>query len=287
VALVDAWTDFVLSREAIRCSAATLQFYVHTAGRFVQDLQGSGLSSPQEVSARHVRAYLAQLGSQGKADRTLHAHARAIKTLLRFWHAEGYMPAPVQFAMPRIQEKRLPVLDAAQLRKVLQAGLSQRDLALVMLLADSGLRRAEVCALCWGDIDMSSGLIRVARGKGGKARSAVIGVGVRRALLAYRRTCEETAAETPVFRGQSGKRLSGAGLMLMLRRLSARTGVHVTAHALRRTFAVLSLRGGMDVLHLQALLGHKSQEMVMHYLQLVDDDLLQAHSAHSPIDGLL
>ena len=42
----------------------------------------------------------------------------------------------------------------------------------------------------------------------------------------------------------------------------------------------------MDVLHLQAMLGHSSLEMVRHYAQMVDDDLLREHKAHSPIDHL-
>jgi hypothetical protein len=42
----------------------------------------------------------------------------------------------------------------------------------------------------------------------------------------------------------------------------------------------------MDVLHLKALLGHASLKMVQHYAQMIDDDLLQAHRAHSPIDNL-
>jgi len=53
-----------------------------------------------------------------------------------------------------------------------------------------------------------------------------------------------------------------------------------------RTFVILSLRAGIDPLHLQALLGHAKLDMVMYYAQMVDDDLLQAHKVYSPIDNL-
>lgn len=43
---------------------------------------------------------------------------------------------------------------------------------------------------------------------------------------------------------------------------------------------------GTDMLYLQAMLGHASLDMVQHYAQMVDDDLLQSHQAHSPIDNL-
>ena len=42
----------------------------------------------------------------------------------------------------------------------------------------------------------------------------------------------------------------------------------------------------MSPLHLQALLGHSSLEMVKHYAQMVEDDLLQAHKQTSPVDHL-
>ena len=72
----------------------------------------------------------------------------------------------------------------------------------------------------------------------------------------------------------------------MFTRTSKRTGIHITAHALRRTFVILSLRNGMDVLHLQNLGGWTSLDMVQHYAQMEDFDLLQAHKLHSPVDNL-
>jgi integrase len=68
--------------------------------------------------------------------------------------------------------------------------------------------------------------------------------------------------------------------------LSKRTGIYVSPHAMRRTFAIFARRGNMDVLHLQANLGHSSLEMVRHNAQLMDEDLIREHKAHSPIDNL-
>src|SRR5689334_22612825 len=118
---------------------------------------------------------------------------------------------------------------------------------------------------------MQTGLVTVRRGKGGKARSAVIGATTRRALLAYRRTLQGLANDSPLFQTYMRDRFTGGGLLNFFRRLSARTGIHVTAHALRRTFVILSLRAGMGELHLQAMLGHTTLEMVGHYAQMVDE----------------
>jgi site-specific recombinase XerD len=285
LALNDAYTDFILSRQAMQCAPTTMEFYRYTTGVFLTWAEGQSVTSPEQVDARLVRYYLADLSSKGKSDKTLNAHARAIRTLLRFWYAEKYIPAPVSLTMPKMEAKRLPCLTADELTQVLSAA-KPRDKALILLMADSGLRRAEVIALNWGDIDIMSGLIKVKRGKGGKARSAVIGATTRRVLLTHRRTLGNPAADSPVFPSRTGERFTGTGILLIFRRLTAKTGIHITPHALRRTFVILSLRAGMDVLHLQAMLGHSSLDMVQHYAQMVDGDLLQAHQAHSPMDNL-
>lgn len=285
-ALHDAYTDFILSRQAMQCTKATLQYYRFTAGKFLEWLEGQGVAKPQEVTARYVRQYLTELANRDKADTTIHGHARAIRTLLRFWYAERYLSEPVKFAMPKVAKKRLPVLTAEQVGIVIRACKNIRDKALIMLMVDTGLRRAEIIALNWGDVDIMTGLARVKRGKGGKARSVVIGATPRRALLHYRRTLKDTSDKASLIQKQNGERFVADGFMQIFNRLKKRTGIQITPHALRRTFVILSLRAEMDVLHLQALLGHASLDMVQHYAQMVDDDLLQAHKAHSPIDNL-
>ncbi len=282
VSLMDGYTDFLLSRQAMQCTPATLDFYKHMLIPFLTWLvRQEDINFPPDITSMHVRAYLA--GLKG-ADTSKHDRARAIKTLLHFWFEEKYIPAEISFEMPRVARRRLPVLDVDQLRAVVQACANPRDKSIILLMADSGLRRAEVIALNWDDLDFSNGLVRVRRGKGGKARSVVIGAVARRALLAYRRTLADQAG--PMFQSRRGTRLTGTGFLLIFRRLSKKSGIHVTPHALRRTFTILSLRAGMDSLHLQALGGWADLTMVAYYAQLEDIDLVEAHSKHSPIDKL-
>ena len=111
----------------------------------------------------------------------------------------------------------------------------------------------------------------------------MFGATTRWALLAYRRT---GAAAGPMFLSKRHARLTRSGMDLLFRRISKSTGIHVTPHALRRTFVILSLRAGMSPTHLQALGGWSDLTMVAYYAQLEDADLLQAHQEHGPMDGL-
>lgn len=161
-----------------------------------------------------------------------------------------------------------------------------RDKAIVLFMADSGLRRGEVVNLNWSDVNIETGLVKVKQGKGKRDRSAVIGAKTRRALLAYRRSLSPIGDTSPMFQTDEGTRFTPSGFIRIFIRLTKRTGIHVTAHALRRTFAILALRAGMNALHLQALGGWASLDMVQHYAQMIDDDLLREHKAHSPVDSL-
>ncbi len=130
--------------------------------------------------------------------------------------------------MPKVEKKRLPCLTVEQVQTVLAAcnnGSSKssyhnpRDKAVILLMVDTGLRRSEVIALNWGDVDIATGLARVTRGKGGKARSVVIGFTTRRALLAYRRTLEGVTDNAPLIQTREGGRFTGDGLLQLWLRL--------------------------------------------------------------------
>lgn len=106
IALTDAYTDFILSRQAMNRAPATLEFYKHTAGTLLLWIEEQGITTPEEVTVRYIRQYLAGLRDNGRKYTTLHANARAIRTPVRFWRAEKYIPEAIQVEMPKLEKKR-------------------------------------------------------------------------------------------------------------------------------------------------------------------------------------
>ena len=69
--------------------------------------------------------------------------------------------------------------------------------------------------------------------------------------------------------------------------LGERAGVaHCHPHTFRRTFALWSLRGGMDVHTLAALMGHADIHVLKQYLALTGQDLQRAHREAGPVDKM-
>ena len=166
-----------------------------------------------------------------------------------------------------------------------------RNLALVRMLLDTGLRASELCNLRLDDLNLATGEIRVLSGKGGKDRHVAVGVRTLAALhvyvYRYRPEPALPALGEPLFLRQEGYPLTRGSLYLCIRRLRARCGIpRLTVHLFRHTFAVSYLKAGGDVLTLQRILGHTSLHMVNHYVHLAHSDVVARHRRHSPVDRL-
>jgi integrase len=199
---------------------------------------------------------------------------------------KGIFSTPINVKMPRVEQKKMRVLSPEELNQILKVCKKPREKALILFLVDSGMRRSEARSLNWIDVDIPSGVVNIRRSKSKKARSVFIGVKTRRALLRYRRTVSHED-NAPVFQTQSGTRFKHSGFRQVIRRISEKADIPFSAHDLRRTFATLSLRAGMNVLHLQSLLGHSSLEMTRRYVSMVREDLGESHKEHGPIDRFL
>lgn len=278
------YDDFILAKRSILVTEGTIRFYGFTLQKFLEWLEDKGVTDPTDLHARHIRRFLSILTADGKSDSYVHGNARAIKTFVRFLYNDGYIDKEIKFDMPPVRVKVLPVLNEDELNVAISHCLSLRDKVIVLFLVDTGLRRAECCSLTWGNVDLKSGVVSLERGKGHKPRSVVIGKETRKLLISYMNQIRPEDDDTPLFLVKGGKGMTPGGLRSILLRLSERCGLHITPHALRRTFATLALRAGMNPLHLQGLLGHSTLEMTRKYIRMVDDDLIKAHNAYSPID---
>jgi site-specific recombinase XerD len=277
IALDDAYTDFWQSRKAKNVSKATLAFYDTTAARFISWIKEQGLNSPEQVSSREVTGYLAALRDTGAADNTLNAHARAIKTLLIHWHENGFIPARIRFAMPKMGEVVHQTLSGDQLVALLTACFAARDRAIIAFMVDTGARRQEVVNLNWEDVDLKSGAVHIVRGKGRKNRWVGISPVTIKTIIKYRKERNpDMQPERPVFVSRDGSRLSGQAILLMFRRLSKRVGFPVHPHALRHTYATNANSSGMSIYKIQQTMGHADIKTTERYIKSLPSEIIQA-----------
>jgi integrase len=175
-----------------------------------------------------------------------------------------------------------------EFRKLLEAaehpdrnlpGLVERDRLALLALVTTGLRRSELCALEWRDLELDGRKpsLLVRNGKGGKPRRQPLPNGLARELRALRDT-REPQPTGPVFCGLAGGRLQETILADIIRRTAKRAGVekHVTAHTLRHTAATWLRQELGDTRLVAEYLGHADLSTVSRYAHVDRDELFAA-----------
>jgi integrase/recombinase XerD len=217
------------------------------------------LGSMNMVKPRTVRRRLASLKSMFSSRER---HGNATNNPLAGFRCE----VKVGISLPRTvgrttiksllkSTRRQSATNAAAIRCKIQ------EIALIETLFSTGMRVSEVVALNIPQVDMERLVISV-QGKGNREREIPIVCDAFRETLAQHlaeRRVEGVAANAPIFVNRRGSRMSDQTVRAVLRRHAAKIGARrITPHMLRHTVATLLLEEGVDLRHIQRLLGHSS-----------------------------
>ena len=158
-------------------------------------------------------------------------------------------------------------------------GLGERDQLALLVLVTTGLRRSELCALEWRDLELDgrkpSLLVRC--GKGSKPRRQPLPAGLVRQLRGIHEA-RRPAATDPVMCGLAGGRLHETILADIIRRAARRAAIekNVTAHTLRHTAATWLRQELGDTRLVAEYLGHADLSTVARYAHVERDELFVA-----------
>jgi site-specific recombinase XerD len=208
------------------------------------------------------------------------AVSRFFKWAAAHGHVRGDPTAEVRGL--RLEVRRPKALDDVALRRLLRQVHQEgdlRDIALVELLAGTGLRISETMDLQRRDIVLNdrSGEVVVRRGKGGAHRRVPLTAPVRAALRAYLDGHSSLKGDDPLWVGQRGPLADRSGVVKLLKRYARRAGLDeevVSPHVLRHSFATRYLTANPgDLRGLAAILGHSDLNTVMVYTAPKTSDL--------------
>lgn len=209
--------------------------------------------------------------ARGLARQTVHQHHASLRQFFRYVADETEAPNPMAGIAPvSVPANPPPVLEPADLARLFAACAGKtfddrRDLALLSLLADTGIRRAEVAAIALADLDLDAGEVTVT-GKGDRTRTVPFGLTTATRLDRYLRARRAHPAHALpwLWLGRKG-RLSAFGIEDAIARRGAAAGVRVHPHLFRHTFAHLWLDGGGQEQDLLKLAGWSSPQMLARY----------------------
>ena len=246
------------------------QFYtgLKQSGRLLRtELYGAGLSD-QTIRGIHT---------------TLHAALdKAVEEKLIFRN-----PAD-SCKLPPVKGREMKILTPEEIQRLLIQAREDGCYELLLLELSTGLRRGEILALQWSDLNFRTGALRVERqvqriqGKlvvsqpktKASSRSLVLPRPILHVLLRYR----EGSSSRWIFPSPKKRDspLDPAAVRKKLSKILERAGCkHVRFHDLRHTFATNALEHGMDIKTLSAIIGHVSSATTLNVYAHVSDEMRQ------------
>ena len=219
---------------------------------------------------------------------TVNAHARAVRAFLNYCQRDNLLDENPfdRVKLPAVDRDTKGALSEDEIRTALKATDNLRDYALILFLLDTGVRSSELRAITVADLDQQERSVLLRHTKARKQRTCFISAKTLKAVRKYLGSRSELKPQDPLFAARLRGHLTPSGMEHIMRKLTKASGVHVTAHALRRTCAISMLRNGASIYHVQRQLGHKGIEVLKWYLPLVDDDLKDAHAKYGAVDNL-
>jgi site-specific recombinase XerD len=257
-------------------SEKTRQCYLARMVQFAGHFQ----RSPAELGTEEIRTYLhSLLMERGLSQSYINQAYSALKffyvtTLGRGWDVRR---------IPRSKRtQRLPVvLSEEELSALFSVTRNVKHRALLVTLYSAGLRVSEGTQLQVSDIDSDRMTIRVRAGKGGKDRYTVL---AQRTLELLREYWRWARPRDWLFPGQPATQpLSSRSVQKVLTRSREQAGITkaITVHSLRHSFATHLIESGVDIYHLQRLLGHTTVKTTARYVHLTPHELARVVS---PLD---
>jgi site-specific recombinase XerD len=273
----------------------TIIIYTRSVTRFAAFLEARGMPTDVEaITRQHVEAYIAEL-VETRAANTAASAFRSLQRFFRWLVDEEELERSPMERMRRVQtpEVPVPVLSDEQLRNLLKVcegpGFEQRrDMALIRLLIDSGMRLSEISGLSVSDIDFRDDVALV-MGKGRRPRAAPFGSKTARALDRYLRArVRHPHADLPgLWLGRKGSlhHATVARIVVVRGRQAGIEGLH--PHVFRHVFAHRWRNQGGDDDSLMRLVGWRSRTMLHRYgASMADERAREAHKRLAPGDRL-
>jgi integrase/recombinase XerD len=250
----------------------TIEAYVAGVARFAKHFG----RSPDQLGPEELRTYQLEMLRQQFSWSTFN---QTVAGLRLFYRITVGRPEQVPSIPYGKRPKTLPtILSPDEVVQFLDATKPGRDRALFQTDYACGLRLSELTHLQVPDIDSKRMLVVVRQGKGRKDRLIPLSARLLEVLRGYWR---EYRPRPWLFPGRGGERpLSDGMVQGLCQQVVGRAGLTkpTTTHTLRHCFATHMLEAGVDLLTLQAMMGHRSLHTTMGYLHLSGTRLREAPS---------
>ena len=272
----NAVAAFIAAKRIEGCSEKTLTYYRKT----IEAMTAGIGKTPQQITTDDIRQYLTAYQVQRKSSKvTIDNIRRILATFYSWLEDEDYIvKSPVRRIHKVKTAKTIKDTYTDEALELMRDNCGTlRDLAIIDLLASSGMRVGEMVALNRDDINFNEREC-VVFGKGSKQRLVYFDARTKIHLQNYLDSRTDSDPALFVTLRAPFQRLQIGGVEVRLRELGKRLLIpKVHPHKFRRTLATSAIDKGMPIEQVQQLLGHQKIDTTMHYAMVKQQNVKLAH----------
>jgi site-specific recombinase XerD len=258
---------FKQSLEGNNYSRESIKAYLSDLSQFVEWLQTRRVDwdIPYRIARIDIVEFINHLATKKASAVTRKRKLAAIRGFLKFLKDNQIIygnPADT-IEGPIREERDSAILLKTEYKALLQvAGGNSRDLAMVTLFLQTGLRVSELVNLKLTDIDFTSNEITVRQGKGRKDRVVPLVKQAEQALKTYLKVRDAQPEYDEVFIARNGTSMDQRTVRYRIHKYYKEAGIKKKAsvHTLRHTFSTHQIHSGLKINQLKEVLGHRRME---------------------------
>lgn len=269
-------TMFIAAKRVEGCSEKTLKYYQTTIDAMVSSLN----KNVRHILTEDLRTYLTDYQSKKQSSRVTIDNIRRILSSFFSWlEDEDYI---IKSPVRRIHKVKTAsnikeTYSDEELEKMRDNCEEIRDLAMIDMLASTGMRVGEMVLLNRDDINFAEREC-VVFGKGDKERIVYFDARAKLHLQEYLDSRTDDNLALFVTLRAPHKRLQIGGIEHRLREIGKRLNISkVHPHKFRRTLATMAIDKGMPIEQLQRLLGHQRIDTTLQYAMVKQSNVKNAH----------
>ena len=272
----DLIAKFISAKRIEGCSEKTIKYYQTTIDAMVTSLN----KSVRQIRTEELRAYLTEYQSRNQSSRVTIDNIRRIFSSFFSWlEDEDYI---IKSPVRRIHKVKTATsiketYSDEELERMRDNCKELRDLAMIDMLASTGMRVGEMVLLNRDDIDFAERECMVF-GKGDKERMVYFDARAKLHLQEYLASRTDNNPALFVTLRAPHERLHIGGIEHRLRELGKQLNIQkVHPHKFRRTLATMAIDKGMPIEQLQRLLGHQRIDTTLQYAMVKQSNVKTAH----------
>lgn len=268
--------SFISAKRIEGCSERSMRYYRTTIEQFL-----TAVCLPiTQITTAQIREYLVRYQSERQCGKvTIDNMRRILSSFFAWLEDEDYIVKSPVRRIHKVKTDSLvrETLSDEQLEQMRDKCDNLRDLAMLDLLASTGMRVGELVRLNRADLNLQERQC-VVFGKGNKERIVYFNARAKIHIEAYLR--ERTDSNPALFVSLNApyRRLQISGVERRLKVLGRSADIErVHPHKFRRTLATMAIDKGMPIEQVQRLLGHVRIDTTLHYAMVSQQNVKMSH----------